>query len=88
MRNGKIYHLWAKLAYWYRYRKWVLVPMDRDQVVPVPIVSGTGTHLQNRVGTSTNQSDTGTDASCNLDFCTLALLSLIFVHRLFRDPNK
>ena len=50
-------------------------------MVPVPVVSGTGTHLQNRVGT-------GTDASNSLDFCTLALLSSIFVHRLFRDPNK
>ena len=57
-------------------------------MVPVPVVSGTGTHLQNRVGTGTYQSGTGTDASNSLDFCTLALLSLIFVHRLFRDPNK
>ena len=64
-------------------------------MVLVPVVSGTGTHLQNRVGTGTdqsgtgtNQSGTGTDASDSLDFCTLALLSPIFVHRLFRDPNK
>ena len=102
MRNGKICHLWAKLAYWYQYQKWVPVPMDRDQVVPVPIVSdtgthlqnkvgitiGTGTHLQNRVSTDTDQSGTGTDASSSLDFCTLALLSPIFVHRLLRGPNK
>ena len=62
-------------------QKWVPVPMDRNQVVPVPVVSGTGTHLQNRVGTST-------DVSSSLDFSTLALLSLIFVHQLFRDINK
>ena len=51
-------------------------------MVPVPVVSGTGTHLQNGVGTAigTDQSSTGTDASNNLDFCTLALLSPIFVH--------
>ena len=62
-------------------QKWVPVPMDKNQMVPVPVVSGTDTHLQNRVGTSA-------DASSSLDFSTLALLSLIFVHRLFRDPNK
>ena len=50
-------------------------------MVSVLVVSVTGTHLQNRVGT-------GTDASSSPDFCTLALLSPIFVHQLFRDPNK
>ena len=50
-------------------------------MVPVPVVSGTSTHLQNRVGTST-------DASSNPVFAYYALLSLVFVHRLFRDPNK
>ena len=88
VRNGKICHLWAKLAYWYRYQKWVPVPMDRDQMVPLPVVSGTGTHLQNRVGTGTDQSGTDTNASSSPDFCTFALLSPIFVHRLFRDLNK
>ena len=44
------------------------LPMDRDQVAPVPKSSGTGSHSQNRVGT-------GTDASGNLDFFTVALLS-------------
>ena len=57
-------------------------------MVSVLMVSVTGTHLQNRVGTGTDQSGTGTDASSSLDFCTLALLSPIFVHQLFRDPNK
>ena len=46
------------------------VPMDRDQVVLVLVVS------------------TGTDASCNPDLCTLALLSPIFIHQLFRDLDK
>ena len=57
-------------------------------MVPVPIVSGTGNHLQNRVGTVIDHSGIGTDASSSPNFCTLALLSLIFVHRLFMDPNK
>ena len=30
----------------------------------------------------------GTGASSNPVFIPLALLSLVFVHRLFRDPNK
>ena len=81
MRNGKIYHIWEKLAYWYRYRKWVPVPMDRDQVVPVPKVSGTSTHSLYRVGTGTDQSGTGTDAFGSPDFCTFVLLSPRFVHR-------
>ena len=70
VRNGKIYHFWAEPAYWYRYRKWVPVPMGQRQ-------SGTGI----------DQSGTGTDASNNPIFVPLALLSLVFVHRLFRDPN-
>ena len=44
-------------------------------MVPVPKVSGTGTHLQKRAGTGTNQSGTGTDASRSPDFCIHALLS-------------
>ena len=79
---------WQNLLFLGKTRVLVPVPMDRDQVVPVPVVSGTGTHLQNRVGTSINQSGIGTDASNSLKFWTLALLSPIFVHRLFRDPNK
>ena len=35
-----------------------------------------------------NQSGPTTDASSNLGFVPLALVSLVFVHRLFRDPNK
>ena len=59
-------------------------------LVPVPKVgtgtngqrqSGTSTYSQKRVGTGTDQSGIGTDASSNPDFCTLALLSPKFVHR-------
>ena len=88
MKNDKIFHFWAKSAHWYRYRKWVPVPIGQRQVVPVPKVSGTGTRSQKRVGTGTHQSGTSTDASSNLDFCSIALLSLVFVHLLVRDPNK
>ena len=34
------------------------------------------------------QSGIGTDASSNPIFVPLALLNFIFVHRLFKDPNK
>ena len=43
-------------------------------VVPVPI--------------GQRQSGTGTGASNNPVFVPFAPLSLVFVHRLFRDPNK
>ena len=36
VRNGKICHFWAEPAHWYRYRKWVSVPIGQRQ-------SGTGT---------------------------------------------
>ena len=56
--------------------------------------SGIGTKIwpipigQRQSGTGTDQSGTGTGASRNPVFAPLALLSLVFVHRLFRDPNK
>ena len=63
-------------------------------LVRVPKV-GIGTHCTEGIwywyqnlGTGTNQSGTGTDASSNLVFLPLALLSLVFVHQLFKDPNK
>ena len=67
---------------WYRYPLYRgdLVPLLKIWV-PVPI-------HQQRTGTSTDQSGTSTDASSNPVFVPLALLSLVFVHRLFRDPNK
>ena len=84
---------------WYRYPlckgevvlvplKVIPVPINRRGLLPVPVVSGTGTHLQNRTCTGIDQSSTGTDASSNTVFVSLALLSLVFIHRLFRDPNK
>ena len=60
--------------------KVVPVPIDRRGLVSVIVVSGTSTHLQNRIGIGTDQSGTGTDASSNTVFISLALLSLIFVH--------
>ena len=69
---------------WYRYPlcrgEVVPVPIDRRGLVPVLVVSGTGTHLQNRTGTGTDQNGTGTDASSNTIFVSIALLSLVFVH--------
>ena len=56
----------------------ILVPKVR---VPVPI-------HQRGIGTGIEQGGTGTGASSNPVFVPLALLSLIFVHRLFSDPNK
>ena len=44
-------------------------------------LSGTGTHWQCGTGT-------GTTASCNPIFACYAILSPVFVHRLFKDPNK
>ena len=50
--------------------------------------SGTGTHWQCGIGTGTSQSGIGTTASCNPIFACYAIFSPVFVHRLFRDPNK
>ena len=59
----------------------VRVPVDKTKVVQVPRQSGTGTHLQNRVGIGADKSGIGIDASSSLDFCTFTLLSPKFVHR-------
>ena len=56
-------------------------PLDKGKVVLVPIKVVPVPIHQKRVGTDTDQSGTGTDASSSPDFCTLALLSPIFVHR-------
>ena len=80
VKKDKICHFSAEPAHWYRYRKWVPVPIRQRQVVPVLKVSGTCTHSQKGVGTGTDQSGTSTDASSSPDFCTLALLSPKFVH--------
>ena len=76
------WHFWAEPAIRYWYQKGVvLVPIRQRQ-------SGTGTIKvvsvpihQKRVGTITDQRGTCTDASSNLDFYILALLSPKFVHR-------
>ena len=51
------------------------------RVVPVPIG-------QRQSGTGTDQSGTDIGASSNPVFVPLALLSLVFVHREFKDINK
>ena len=94
-KRNEICHIWAISQFGTGTQIGVVsVPIDRTKVVPVPRQSGTGTHLQNRVGintdqsgtgtnqsgTGTNQSGTGTDASGSPDCCTLALLSPKFVH--------
>ena len=53
---------WQNLPFLGKNHALVPVPMDIDQMVPVPVVSGTGAHLQNRVGTGTNQSGIGTSS--------------------------
>ena len=57
--------------------------------------SGTGAHWQcgtgtgtSQSGTDTSQSCTGTTASCKPIFACYVILSPVFVHRLFTDPNK
>ena len=78
MKNGKICHFWAESRLsigtkqgWYRYHLCI------TKMIPVPRQSGTGTTHQNRIGTITDPSGTGTTASCNLDFGILTLLSSI-----------
>ena len=56
-------------------------PIDKGKVVLVPIKVVPVPIHQKRVGTNTDQSGTDTDASNSPDFCTLTLLSPIFVHR-------
>ena len=79
--NGEICHFLGRTRKWYRYQKLVSVPIVQRR-------NGTGTHCQKSSSTDTGPSGTGTDASNNTVFVSLALLSLVFVHRLFRDPNK
>ena len=81
MKNDKIYHSWAKPAHWYWYRQWVLVPMVRGKVVPVPIKVVPVPILKKRVGTGADQSGIDIDASNRLDFCIRALISPTFVLR-------
>ena len=81
-KGHEICHLWAIPQFGTGTQiGMVPIPIYKTKMVPVPRQSGTGTHLQNKVGTGTNQSGTGTDASNSPDCCTLALLSPKFVHR-------
>ena len=76
-------------AKWYRYQGKVVpipltrtkvasVPLTRTKVVPVPRQSDTGTNFQNMIGTATNPSGTGTNASCNPDFWYSYIVKLKF----------
>ena len=56
-------------------------PLDRGKVVPLLIKVVPVPIHQKRVGTGTDQSGIGTDASSSPGFYTLALLSPKFVHR-------
>ena len=56
-------------------------PLYKGELVPVPLV-GVPIPIHQR------GIDTDTRASNNTIFVPLALLSLVFVHLLFRDPNK
>ena len=88
MRNGKICHFWAEPAHWYWYRKWVPVQIVQRGIGIGTKSWGTVPIHQSGIGTGTEQGGTNTGASDNPVFVPLALLSLVFVHRLFRDPNK
>ena len=73
---------WKYLPFLGRTRNSVPVPKGGGGGgVPVPIG-------ERKSGTDIDQSGTVTGASSNPIFVPLALLSLVFVHRLFRDPNK
>ena len=50
--------------------------------------TGTSTHWQWMTGTGTSQNGTGTTTSSNPDLTYFALVSPVFVPRMFRDPKK
>ena len=52
------------------------IPGQNRSLVPVPNRGGTGTTLQNRFGTGTKQSGTGTTSSCNPSFWYLCIVKL------------
>ena len=63
-----------------------MYPLCRGELVPLPLVGVPVPIHQRGIGTGTEHGGTGTEASNNLVFVPLALLSLVFVHRLIRDP--
>ena len=69
-------------------KEWCRYPLCRRQVVSValkvvPVPIGSRVLVPALV-----QVVPGTDAFCNSIFACYALLSPVFVHRLFKDPNK
>ena len=80
--SGQNPHIGIGAESGYRY------PLYRGELVPIPLVGLQVPIHQRGIGTGTEQGGTSVGASSNLVFVTLALLSLVYVHRLFRDPNK
>ena len=72
---------WAEPSSGTGTKSWYQYPLCRGEMVPVPIVSGTGTHLQNNIGTGTNQSGSSIDPPATLFLYSFALLSPGFIHR-------
>ena len=88
-KEHKICHFWAGSCVgtgtkqgWYRYH------LYRGKMVSVPRHSGTGIAHQNRVGTDTDPSGTGTTASCSVAFCNFYIVKLKFIHRGYRNSNE
>ena len=83
MKKSEFCHFWAELQLgtgtkqgWYRYH------LSKGKMVPVPSKwyryhpCGTGTTLQNRFGTGTKHSGTGTTGSCNPGFWYFCIVKL------------
>ena len=64
------------------------MPIDITKVVPIPRQSGTITIHQKGVGTGTDLSGTGTNASHSPDICVLALLSPDIYVLALLSPNS
>ena len=88
MRNAKSRNLWAKTRRWYRYHSTGTGTRMQWAIGTGTTQTGTGTDWQWITGTGTGQSGTGTTTSSSPVFAYFALLSLVFVYQLFRDPKK
>ena len=86
--NAKIKNFWAKTRRVYRYR-WSGTGTGMQWAIGTGTAqTGTGTDWQWITCTGTGQSGTGTSGSSSPVFSYFAPLSLVFIHRLFRDPKK
>ena len=87
-KNAKIEYFWAKTCRVYRYRL-SCTSTGMLWATGIGIVQTcTGTNWQWVTYTGTGQSCTGTGCSSNPIFSYFALLSPVFIHRLFGDPKK